>query len=191
MWLFSVLACLSVGCAPAVAAHSRSGQRHFETIQAEKEIFLQVESLDKSLFREPEFSVELKNRYEDTGLKDFIARLLEHHGALKSGKRDAAAKAHQELLNFHNSQYFGEIQVGTPAAPFVVVRPTESGLPATVSRPDQRSASTQFGSVNPQHTFEGHRPQWFPVISLGEHALARPVPTPNFQQYRFRLLVRT
>lgn len=125
MRLLPVLVCLSVGCAPALAAQSRSGERHFETIEAEKEIFLQVETLDKSLFQKPEYSVELRNRYEDTGLKDFIARLLEHHGALKTGKHDAAPKAHQELLNFHNSQYFGEIQVGTPSSPFVVVRPAE------------------------------------------------------------------
>ncbi|CBZ52709.1 Pepsinogen A1, related [Neospora caninum Liverpool] len=125
MRLLHTIACVAVCCSPAFAVRERSEHKHGGRLAAE-ETLLQAESTEKSLFREPEFNVVLKNRYQETGLKEFISRLLEHHGALATGKHDVAQKAHQELLNFHNSQYFGEIQVGTPPVPFVVVFDTGS-----------------------------------------------------------------
>lgn len=52
----------------------------------------------------------------------FVNRIRDVHNAL----RDASPLANEDLLNFHNSQYFGELRIGTPGKPFVVVFDTGS-----------------------------------------------------------------
>ena len=83
--------------------------------------FLEVESLERDLFRIPEFSVPLHNRYREGGLGHMVKRIIEHHFAIKGNIPGAKSKAREDLQNFHNSQYFGEISLGTPPSSFIVV----------------------------------------------------------------------
>lgn len=57
---------------------------------------------------------------------NYLQSIREAHKALRT-HNDSKTIANENLLNFHNSQYFGKIRVGTPGKPFIVVFDTGSG----------------------------------------------------------------
>lgn len=114
-----LLAAGLIGCHSLAAVAAR---KHFvaETVEEPENVLLKTADLHDNLLREPVLSIKLENRYKFEGLGEFVSRLIDHHTTLGS-VGSSATIARQSLLNYHNSQYFGEIKIGTPGRRFVVV----------------------------------------------------------------------
>lgn len=114
-----LLAAGLLGCHSLATVEAR---KHFvaETVEEPENVLLKTADLHDNLLHEPVLSIKLENRYRFEGLGEFVSRLVDHHTTLGS-VGSSATIARQSLLNYHNSQYFGEIKIGTPGRRFVVV----------------------------------------------------------------------
>lgn len=92
-----------------------------ETLEEPEDVMLKTADLHTNLLREPPMTIKLDNRYKFTGLGELVSQLIDHHTTMGS-VGSSGTMARQKLLNYHNSQYFGEIKIGTPGRRFVVVR---------------------------------------------------------------------
>lgn len=92
-----------------------------ETLEEPEDVMLKTAELHADLIKDPSMAIKLENRYRFTGLGDLVSGLIDHHTTIGS-VGSTATMARQKLLNYHNSQYFGEIKIGTPGRRFVVVR---------------------------------------------------------------------
>lgn len=91
-----------------------------ETLEEPEDVMLKTADLHTNLLREPPMTIKLDNRYKFTGLGELVSQLIDHHTTMGS-VGSSGTMARQKLLNYHNSQYFGEIKIGTPGRRFVVV----------------------------------------------------------------------
>lgn len=107
------------GCSTFAAAEARL-RFLSETLEEPEDVMLKTSELHANLIREPSMAIKLENRYKFTGLGELVSRLIDHHTTLGS-IGSSGTMARQKLLNYHNSQYFGEIKIGTPGRRFVVV----------------------------------------------------------------------
>lgn len=107
------------GCSSLAATDARH-RFLSETLEEPEDVMLKTADLHANLLREPPMTIKLDNRYKFTGLGELVSQLIDHHTTLGS-VGSSGTMARQKLLNYHNSQYFGEIKIGTPGRRFVVV----------------------------------------------------------------------
>jgi len=151
-----------------IGASSTTGARRpIETLEEPEDVLLKTAELNGNLVKSPQLSVKLENRYRFTGLGELVSSLVDHH-TTSSSPGSSATVARQKLLNYHNSQYFGEIKIGTPGRRFVVVFDTGSSnlwVPA---------AECDKGGCAPHEKFDAKYSSTFsPINSLtGDPAVA-------------------
>ncbi|CDI82764.1 eukaryotic aspartyl protease, putative [Eimeria acervulina] len=138
-----------------------------ETLEEPEDVMLKTADLHTNLLREPPMTIKLDNRYKFTGLGELVSQLIDHHTTMGS-VGSSGTMARQKLLNYHNSQYFGEIKIGTPGRRFVVVFDTGSSnlwVPA---------AECEKGGCAPHEKFDPKYSSTFsPIRSLtGDPAVA-------------------
>lgn len=107
------------GCSSLAATDARH-RFLSETLEEPEDVMLKTADLHANLLREPPMTIKLDNRYKFTGLGELVSQLIDHHTTMGS-VGSSGTMARQKLLNYHNSQYFGEIKIGTPGRRFVVV----------------------------------------------------------------------
>ncbi|CDJ63887.1 eukaryotic aspartyl protease, putative [Eimeria necatrix] len=133
------------GCSSLAATDARH-RFLSETLEEPEDVMLKTADLHANLLREPPMTIKLDNRYKFTGLGELVSQLIDHHTTLGS-VGSSGTMARQKLLNYHNSQYFGEIKIGTPGRRFVVVS-DEIMLP---------HASKMESHLNPTSGEDAHR----------------------------------
>ncbi|XP_053993761.1 plasmepsin VI-like [Hylaeus volcanicus] len=91
----------------------------------------------------------------------FLEDIKDLHTSVRN--KTHTPRANQDLLNFHNSQYFGELRLGTPGKPFIVVFDTGS---STLWVP---SAKCQTGGCLHHSRFDPLRSSSFLPLKKGKN----------------------
>nr|APY27180.1 aspartyl protease [Eimeria stiedai] len=154
------------GCSSFAATDARHRFLN-EALEEPEDVMLKTAELHANLLKEPALSIKIENRYRFTGLGEMVSHLIDHHTTM-GNVGSSATMARQRLLNYHNSQYFGEIKIGTPGRRFVVVFDTGSSnlwVPA---------AECEKGGCAPHEKFDSRYSSTFsPIRSLtGDPAVA-------------------
>lgn len=85
-------------------------------------------NLNEHSLRDPNLlftEIKLENRFQHD-MRSFVQNIRNFHSTLESGIPDSLSYVHEDLINFHNSQFVGEVNIGTPPSKFKVVFDTGS-----------------------------------------------------------------
>lgn len=89
----------------------------------EKATNINVHSLRDTILSFTE--IKLENRFQND-IKGFVQNIKSFHSALDSKAPNVLSYVHEDLINFHNSQFVGEVAIGSPPSKFKVVFDTGS-----------------------------------------------------------------